>query len=78
MFKDLVEYIVKALVDYPDQVEVTEIAGNTAIVIEVSVAESDMGRVIGKRGRVINSIRAIVDVLAAKQGKRINLEILED
>ena len=77
MFKDLVEYIVKALVDYPEQVEVTEISGNTAVVIEVSVADSDMGRVIGRRGRVINSIRAIVDVLAAKQGKRVNLEILE-
>jgi len=77
MFKDLVEYIVKALADYPDKVVVREIAGTTSVVIELRVAEEDMGRVIGKQGRVINSIRAIIQVLAAKQGKRVNLEVIE-
>lgn len=77
MFKELVEYVVKSLVDYPEQVLVREVRGATAIVLELSVAESDMGRVIGKQGKVINSIRAIVQVMAAKQGKRVNLEIIE-
>lgn len=77
MFKELVEYVVKSLVDYPDQVQVREVRGAAAIVLELSVAESDMGRIIGKQGKVINSIRAIVQVLAAKQGKRVNLEIIE-
>ncbi|GAB4161200.1 MAG: KH domain-containing protein [Candidatus Promineifilaceae bacterium] len=78
MFKDLVEYIVKSLVDNPDQVTVSEIKGATAIVVELSVASSDMGRIIGKQGRVINAIRAIVQVAAARQGKRVNLEVVEE
>ncbi len=78
MFKDLVEYIVKSLVDNPEEVSVTEVTGSSAIILEVSVAESDMGRVIGRQGRVINSIRTILQVLAAKQGKRVNLEVIED
>ena len=78
MFKDLVEYVVKSLVDYPEQVQVQEVADSSAIIVELSVAESDMGRIIGKHGRVINSIRSIVQVLAAKQGKRVNLEVIED
>ncbi len=78
MFKDLVEYIVKSLVDNPDQVTVSEIKGSSAIVVELSVASSDMGRIIGKQGRVINAIRAIVQVAAARQGKRVNLEVVEE
>ena len=78
MFKDLVEFIVKSLVDYPDEVQVNEVAGASSVIVELSVAESDMGRIIGKRGRVINAIRSILQVLAAKQGKRVNLEIIED
>jgi len=76
--KSLVEYVVGSLVDYPDQVKVNAIDGNRSIIIELSVAETDMGRVIGKGGRVINSIRALVQVLAAKQGTRVSLEILEN
>lgn len=75
--KELIEYIVGSLVDFPDQVRVEEIDDDHAIVIELSVADSDMGRIIGKSGRVINSIRAILQVLAAKQGKRVTLELLE-
>ncbi|MCB8922558.1 MAG: KH domain-containing protein [Ardenticatenaceae bacterium] len=75
--KELVEYIVKSLVDHPDDVSVAEIAERGATVLELSVAREDMGRVIGKGGRVINSIRALVDVQAAKLGQRVTLEIIE-
>lgn len=76
MYKDLVTYIVKALVDYPDEVNVREVAGESSIVLELTVAEEDAGRVIGRSGRVINSIRTIVQSLAAKDGKRVSLEVL--
>lgn len=76
MYKDLVEYIVKALVDYPDEVKVREVSGESSIVLELTVAEEDAGRVIGRSGRVINSIRTIVQSLAAKDGKRVTLEVL--
>jgi hypothetical protein len=75
-FKALVEYIVTSLVDNPDQVTVSETDERDTIVLEISVAGSDMGRVIGKGGRVVNSIRTLVQVLAAKQGKRVSLEVL--
>jgi len=76
--KELVEFIVKSMVDNPDQVTVSEIDGPSSTIIELSVAQPDMGRVIGKGGRVINSIRSIVQVAAAKQGQRVSLEIIED
>jgi len=75
--KELVEYIVKSLVDYPDEVSVSEIQGRQGIVLELSVAANDMGRVIGKSGRVINAIRSLLQVTAAKQGQRVTLELLE-
>jgi predicted RNA-binding protein YlqC (UPF0109 family) len=75
-FKDLVEYIVTSLVDNPDQVTVSESNNRNMVVLEISVASSDMGRVIGKGGKVVNSIRTLVQVLAAKQGKRVSLEVL--
>lgn len=76
--KELVEFIVKSLVDNPDQVEVHEVADQSGTIVEVSVAQPDMGRVIGKSGRVINSIRSIVQVAAAKRGQRVSVEIIED
>lgn len=75
-FKELVEYIVTSLVDNPDQVTVSESNDRNTVVLEISVAGSDMGRVIGKGGKVVNSIRTLVQVLAAKQGKRVSLEVL--
>ena len=75
-FQDLVEYIVGSLVDHPDQVSVHEIDEGNSIVLELSVAESDIGRVIGRRGSVVNAMRALLQVLAAKQGKRATLEIV--
>lgn len=75
--KDLVEFVVGSLVDHPDQVNVTEVETPGETVLELTVAGSDMGRVIGKGGRVINSIRSLVQVTAAKQGIRVTLELLE-
>ncbi|MBC7225934.1 MAG: KH domain-containing protein [Thermoflexales bacterium] len=74
--KDLVEYIAKALADKPNQVQVSEIEGEAALVLELRVAPEDMGRIIGKDGRTANAIRTLVRVLAAKQGKRVTLEIV--
>ncbi len=74
--KELVEYIAKSLVDDPSQVEVTEIEGATSVILELSVAPEDMGRVIGRSGRVANAMRTLLRVIAAKQGKRVTLEIV--
>ena len=76
MYQDLVEYIVKSLVDNPEDVRVTEVEGASSIVLEVKVNDLDVGRVIGKKGRVINSIRTIMQVQGARQGKRISVEVL--
>ena len=75
-FTELIEYIVKALVDHPDEVSVNEIDNRSSLILEVSVADDDMGRVIGKGGVVVNSIRTLVQVLATKKGKRVSLEIV--
>lgn len=74
--KELVEYIAKSLVDHPDKVRVTEVQGSSATILELSVAEGDMGRVIGKSGRVVSAIRTLVQVAATRQGKRVSLEIV--
>jgi predicted RNA-binding protein YlqC (UPF0109 family) len=75
--KELVEYIARSLVDDPAAVEVTEsVTGNTAIILELRVAPDDMGRVIGKNGRVANAIRSLLRVVATKEGKRVTLEIV--
>lgn len=73
----LLTYIVKSLVDNPDDVEVAEVGHAREKVLQLSVATSDMGRVIGKNGRVINAIRALVQVAAAKEGNQISIEIVE-
>ena len=75
--KELVEYIAKSLVDNPDSVHVNEVEGSSMVVLELTVADSDMGRVIGKGGRVVNAIRTLVEVAAGAKGKRITLEILD-
>jgi hypothetical protein len=74
--KELVEYIAKSLVDDPSQVKVTEVAAGPSTILELEVAQEDMGRVIGKNGRVANAMRVLVRVVAAKEGTRVNLEIL--
>ena len=75
--KDLISDIVKALVDQPDQVSVTEVEGGHTVVFELSVAKSDMGKVIGKRGRHADAIRVILSAAAGKIRKRYVLEIVE-
>ena len=74
--KELVEYIAKSLVDDPAAVEVTEIPRSSLVILELRVAPDDMGRIIGKSGRVANAIRALLRVVAAKEGKRVSLEIM--
>jgi len=75
--KELVEYIARALVDNPDQVSVNEVEGEKTTVIELRVAPSDLGKVIGKDGRTARSIRTILHAAGTKIGKRCVLEILE-
>jgi predicted RNA-binding protein YlqC (UPF0109 family) len=74
---ELIEYIAKALVDHPEEVQVEEIAGARSIIFELHVAPSDMGRVIGKHGRVANAIRSLLRVASTRSGKRAILEIVE-
>ena len=75
--KDLIAEIVQALVDQPDQVLVTEIEGDNTNVLELSVAKSDMGKVIGRKGRTALAIRTILSAAAGKVRKRFILEIVE-
>lgn len=75
--RELVEQIVKQIVDSPDEVEVREVKGEKVILVELSVAKNDIGKVIGKGGRVANAIRTIVGAAAAKLNKRVMVEILE-
>ena len=74
--KELVEYVAKSLVDDPSQVEVAQTEGGSTIVIELKVAPEDVGRVIGRNGRVANALRTLLRVSATRQGKRVNLEII--
>ena len=75
--KELVEVIAKSLVDYPDEVVVTETENEKAIVLELRVAQSDMGKVIGKQGRIANAIRAVVKAAASKEEKKVIVEIIQ-
>lgn len=75
--KQLLEDIVKALVDIPDEVSVREVQGKQITVLELKTAASDLGKVIGKQGRTANSIRTILGAAGTKLGHRFTLEILE-
>jgi predicted RNA-binding protein YlqC (UPF0109 family) len=75
--KELIEYIAKALVDYPEQVSVNVLEGSQSIVLELSVAKVDLGKVIGKQGRTAKAIRVILGATSAKAKKRAILEIVE-
>jgi len=74
--KELIEYIAKSIVDDPSQVQVSETEEGNSITLELRVAPEDMGRVIGKGGRVANAMRTLLRVAAARQGKRATLEII--
>jgi len=75
--KELVEYIAHALVEDPSKVEVKEVEEGDQVRIELKVAKEDMGRIIGKGGRVVNSIRVLLRVAAAREGKRVTLDVIE-
>ncbi|MFC2075025.1 KH domain-containing protein [Bdellovibrionota bacterium] len=77
MLRELVEYMAKALVDFPDQVEVKEVVGDQTTVVELKVAKEDLGKVIGKQGRTARSMRTILNAASTKIKKRSVLEILE-
>jgi predicted RNA-binding protein YlqC (UPF0109 family) len=75
--KDLVGYIARALVDRPDEVEVEDIEEEDGLVIELTVAEEDLGKVIGKQGRTARAIRTVLSAAATPKRRRVILEILE-
>ena len=77
MFKELIEYIAKSLVDNPDEVEVEEVGGEQTSVIELRVAKEDLGKVIGRQGRTARAMRTILGAVSTKAKKRVVLEILE-
>ena len=75
--KDLIEYIAKSLVDHPNEVQVRQSGGGPRVRIELSVSKDDMGRVIGKGGKVANSIRTLLRVAAEREGKQATLDVVE-
>jgi hypothetical protein len=76
-YRELVEYMVKSLVDNPEQVQLREIEGEKSTILELRVTKEDIGKVIGKHGRIARAIRTIISAAATKSGKRIVLEILD-
>jgi len=75
--KDLIVYIAKSLVDYPEKVSVSQIDGEKTVVYELRVGQGDLGKIIGKEGRTAKAIRTIITAASMKAGKRAVLEILE-
>ncbi len=75
--KEIIEFVVKALVDDPSEVSIEEIVGDKITLYELRVAKADIGKVIGKRGRTAGAIRTIINAVSTKQGKRAELEIIE-
>lgn len=74
---ELVKYIAKSLVDNPDMVSVNEVEGSQSLIIELKVAPDDMGKVIGKQGRIAKAIRTVVKAAATKDNKRVIVEIIQ-
>ena len=74
--KELLLYIARSLVDYPDQVSVTELEGEETV-LELRVAPEDMGKVIGRQGRIAREIRAVVKAVAQRQGKKVSVDIVD-
>jgi uncharacterized protein len=75
--KDLVEFVARSLVDDPTQVQVNQTRQGGKVHLELKVAKDDMGRVIGKSGRIANAIRVLLRVAAAREGKQVTLDVLE-
>ena len=77
MEKELVEYIVRSLVDQPESVEVNVVEGEKSTILELRVSQDDIGKVIGKQGRIAKALRTILSATATKSGKHASLEILD-
>jgi len=75
--KDLLEYIAKALVDEPTKVEVNEVGEGRSVILQLKVAEDDIGKVIGKKGRIANALRVIIKAVATKEGKVAIVQIID-
>ncbi len=75
--KELLELIAKALVDNPNEVSVSEVSGSQTTILELRVAKEDLGKVIGKQGRLAGAIRTILEAAGTKLGKRVHFEIIE-
>ncbi|ACL75090.1 nucleic acid binding protein [Ruminiclostridium cellulolyticum H10] len=77
MMKELLESIARALVDFPDEVFVNEIQNEKSIILELKVAKDDMGKVIGKQGRIAKAIRTVVKAAAVKDNRRVVVDIIQ-
>ena len=75
--KELIEYVVKALVDHPDELRITEIEGERTIVFELRCHPEDVGKVIGKSGKTVGARRTLLSTVAARQNRRAMLEVVE-
>ena len=75
--KELLEHIAKSLVDHPDQVSVNEVEGEHSVILELKVAEEDMGKVIGKQGRIAKAIRTVMKASAIRDNTRVVVEIIQ-
>ncbi|MBM7623545.1 KH domain-containing protein [Sporohalobacter salinus] len=75
--KELVELIARNIVDNPEEVKVNQVEGSKSVILELQVAEEDMGKVIGKQGRIAKAIRTVVKAAATKEGKRVIVEIIQ-
>jgi len=74
---ELVKYIAQSLVDFPELVEVNEVESKNVLTIELRVAPDDMGKVIGKQGRIAKAIRTVVKAAATRENKKVNVEIIQ-
>ena len=75
--KELIEYVVKTLIDHPDDLRITEIEGERTIVFELRCHPDDVGKVIGKSGKTVGAIRTLLSTVAARQNRRAMLEVVE-
>ncbi|NLJ86083.1 MAG: KH domain-containing protein [Firmicutes bacterium] len=75
--KELVEFLAKALVDDPEAVQVSQVEGERSLILELRVAPDDMGKVIGKQGRIAKALRTVVKAAATKEGKMVHVEIID-
>lgn len=75
--KEMVEFVAKSLVEHPDEVTVSPVEGERSLVLELRVAQSDMGRVIGRRGRIARAIRTVAKAAAVQDKKMVHVEIVE-